>query len=51
MNDDSTYEHTEAGLVDVVAAMVAQMDRGQQFYAYQIGTQWVIFWNGPVAIH
>ena len=51
MSDDSQVEHTDAAIVDVVAAMVVQMDRGQQFYAFQVGTQWAIFWNGPVAIH
>ena len=51
MSDDLLYEHTDATLADVVQAMVIQMERGQQFYAYQIGKTWAIFWNGPVYIH
>ena len=53
MSDDLLYEHTDATLADVVQAMIIQMERenGQQFYAYQIGKTWAIFWNGPVYIH
>lgn len=51
MSDDVQHEYTEATLTDVVAAMVTQMNRGQQFYAFPVGKQWAIFWNGPVAIH
>lgn len=51
MSDDLQYEHSEVTLPDVVQAMAIQLDRGQQFYAYQIGRQWAIFWNGPVYIH
>lgn len=52
MSDDLVYEHVDATLADVVYAMVVQMEQhGQQFYAYLIGRQWAVFWNGPVRIH
>lgn len=51
MSDDVQHEYTGATLADVVAAMVIQMNCGQQFYAFPVGKQWAIFWNGPVVVH
>lgn len=51
MSDDLLYEYTDATLADVVAVMIQQMDRGQQFYVYPCGKQWLIFWNGPTLTH
>ena len=51
MSDDLLHEHADATLADLVAVMVQQMARGQQFYAYPWGKQWLIFWNGPVLVH
>jgi len=51
MSDDLRNWNGPALLGEVMAVLDLQLDRGFQFYAYPLGTIWLVFYNGPALKH
>ena len=51
MSDDLRDWDGPPTLGDITAVLDMQLEKGQQYYAYQVGTQWLVFWSGPAMIH
>ena len=51
MSDDLRDWEGPPTLADIVTVLDMQLEKGMQYYAYQVGKQWLVFWNGPAMIH